>query len=77
MIQKYVWAEVGRLDSAVTNVVLEELMRTAVDGGLNSSQCDAMADTMGAISSLNVRSRLLAKIRKVRGRDHNICKNFC
>lgn len=65
LIQKYVWGEIGKLDSSVVNVVLDELMRAAVDGGVSSSRCERVADTMGAISSINVRGRILARLRKV------------
>lgn len=41
-------------------------MRAAVDGGMGSSRCERVADTIGAISSINVRGRIFARIRKVR-----------
>lgn len=66
MVQKYIWEEVGRLDSLFINLVLEEVMRAAVDGGIGSSRCELMADTVASLSSLNVRGKILAKVRKVR-----------
>ncbi|PCH40763.1 hypothetical protein WOLCODRAFT_88808 [Wolfiporia cocos MD-104 SS10] len=68
LLQKYIWGEVGKLDSGVVNLVLDELMRAAVDGGAGSARCDRVADTMGAISSINVRGRLLSRLRKVIGK---------
>ncbi|CCM02314.1 uncharacterized protein FIBRA_04405 [Fibroporia radiculosa] len=68
LTQKYIWAEVGKLDSNVVNAVLDELMRAAVDGGEGSLRCERVADTMGAISSINVRGRILSRLRKVIGK---------
>ena len=65
-MQKYTWAEIGTLDSAVVNIVLDEIMRFAVDGGIGSPRCEMMADTVSSMSSLNARGRILAKLRKVR-----------
>jgi neurofibromin 1 len=65
MVQHYIWAEVSRLDSSVVNLILDELMRTAVDGGLGSQRSEMIADTVGTLSSINVRSRILSRLRKV------------
>jgi len=32
--QKAIWTEISKLDSAVVNIALDELMRAAIDGGL-------------------------------------------
>ena len=66
MVLKYIWAEIGKLDSCVVNAVLDELMRAAVDGGVSSVRCERVADTMGAITSINVRGRILSRLRKVK-----------
>lgn len=66
MVQKYIWLEVGRLDSEPVNVILDELMRAAVDGGVGSQRCEIVADTMSSVTSINVRARIAARIRKVR-----------
>ncbi|TFY54349.1 hypothetical protein EVJ58_g8920 [Rhodofomes roseus] len=68
MVLKYIWAEIGRLDSCVVNAVLDELMRAAVDGGVASVRCERVADTMSAITSINVRGRILSRLRKVVGK---------
>ncbi|OCH94514.1 hypothetical protein OBBRIDRAFT_722708 [Obba rivulosa] len=68
LVQKYVWGEVGRQDSVTVNVVLDEFMRAAVDGGIGSAACDRIAHTMGALSSINVRGRIISRIRKVIGK---------
>ena len=64
-MQKYLWCEIGRLDSDTVNVILDELMRAAVDGGIGSQRCEIVADTMSSLSSINVRARIAARIRKV------------
>ncbi|THH31919.1 hypothetical protein EUX98_g2275 [Antrodiella citrinella] len=71
MIQKNIWTEVGKLDSSVVNVVLDELMRAAVDGGLGSTRCDVVADIMSGITSINVRGRIFARVRKVLGKTQS------
>jgi hypothetical protein len=65
MVQQYIWAEVAKLDSTVCNVVLDELMRSAVDGGVGSKRSEIITDTVGTLSSINVRGRLLSRLRKV------------
>lgn len=65
MIQQHIWTEIGKLDSVSMNIVLDEIMRAAADSGIGSSRCEAMADTITYISSINVRGRILARIRKV------------
>ncbi|KAF8872759.1 hypothetical protein BD779DRAFT_1679537 [Infundibulicybe gibba] len=50
-VQRYIWVEVSKLDTTVVNVVLDELVRAAVDGA--------------SLSSINVRGRIYSKLRKV------------
>ncbi|KAI0775878.1 hypothetical protein BD413DRAFT_470082 [Trametes elegans] len=65
---KYVWSEVAKLDVNTVNLILDELMRAAVDGGMGSIRCEKVADTMCALNSINVRGRILARLRKVIGK---------
>ncbi|KAI5118442.1 hypothetical protein M0805_000576 [Coniferiporia weirii] len=62
------WVEIGKLDSAVVNVVLDEIMRAAVDGGLGSSRCEIMSEILSSMCSKNARGRILAKLRKALGK---------
>jgi hypothetical protein len=64
-----VWAELAKHDSLLLNIALEELIRAAVDGGLGSRRCEQVADTLIAMSSINVRARVLMKLRRVSFRD--------
>ncbi|EMD40361.1 hypothetical protein CERSUDRAFT_148314 [Gelatoporia subvermispora B] len=68
LVHKYVWTEIGRQDSITVNAVLDECMRAAVDGGIGSPACDMIAHAMGALSSINVRGRIISRIRKVIGK---------
>jgi hypothetical protein len=65
MVQKYAWGEIAKLDSSVSNVVLDELMRAAVDAGVNSRRCEIITDTVASLASIGVRGRIMAKLRKV------------
>ena len=69
MVQQYIWSEICKLDSPVVNIVLDELMRTAMDGPFGSRRSEIITDTVGTLSSINVRGRILSKLRKV---SHNI-----
>jgi hypothetical protein len=65
IMQKHVWQEVAKSDTTFTNVVLEELMRAAVDAGVSTRRCAVIGETVATLSSVAVRGRLLAKTRKV------------
>lgn len=62
--QKAIWAEIAKLDSAVVNIALDELMRAAIDGGASSHACEVIALIMTPLSSVNVRGQILSKMRK-------------
>lgn len=65
MIQNFVWSGVAPLDITLVNVVLDELMRAAIDGGVGSKRCEVVARTVATLSSVNVRGRIFSKLRKV------------
>lgn len=73
MVQKYVWSEISQLDMLIVNIVLDELMRTAVDGGIGSARCEVAARTVATLSSINVRGRIFSKLRKVKLFAINSC----
>jgi hypothetical protein len=66
-----VWTEVGLLDTSIVNIVLDELMRAATDGGVGSRRCEVIARTVATLSSINVRGRIFAKLRKVSGTERH------
>ena len=63
--QKTIWTEIGKLDTAVVNVILDELMRAAIDGGVTSQRCETICLIVVPLSSINVRGQILSKMRKV------------
>ncbi|KAG6896188.1 hypothetical protein C0992_009811 [Termitomyces sp. T32_za158] len=64
-IQKCIWCEVGKLDPVVVDVVLEELLRTATEGGIGTRRCEAITHAIASLSSIGVRGRIYHKLRKV------------
>ncbi|KAI0306901.1 hypothetical protein B0F90DRAFT_1915023 [Multifurca ochricompacta] len=66
--QKAIWTEIAKLDSAVVNIALDELMRAAIDGGASSHACEVIALIMTPLSSINVRGQILSKMRKALGK---------
>ena len=65
ILQRYTWAEVGKLDTGVMNRIVDEMMRTGSDGGIGSDKCEIMAETLSSMCSARVRGKILAKLRKV------------
>ena len=65
-IQKHIWAEVAKLDSYIVDIILDELVRAATDGGIGSRRCEAISHIVAALSSINVRGKIYSKLRKVR-----------
>ena len=65
VIQKTIWAEIAKLDTAIVTIALDELVRAATDGGIGSRRCEIMADTLIVLSSISVRGKVLSKLRKV------------
>ncbi|KAI9574812.1 hypothetical protein HD554DRAFT_2201766 [Boletus coccyginus] len=68
MIHKQVWVEIGKLDTTIVNVVLDELIRAAADGGVGSRRCETIARTTAALASVSVRGKIFSKLRKVLGK---------
>jgi hypothetical protein len=64
-IQKHIWAEVAKLDSNIVDIILDELVRTATDGGIGTRRCETISHIVAALSSINVRGRIYSKLRKV------------
>lgn len=65
LLQRQVWNEIGKLDNRVVNITLDELFRAAIDGGLSSRRCEAVGETLVVLSSINVRGKVLSKLRRV------------
>jgi neurofibromin 1 len=63
-IQKHIWAEVAKLDSNIVDIILDELIRAATDGGIGTRRCETISHIVAALSSINVRGRIYSKLRK-------------
>ncbi len=63
-VQRTVWVHLGKLDDLLP-ICLEVFIEAAIDSGLQSSAFDAILDTMVSFSSINLRGKLLARLRKV------------
>jgi hypothetical protein len=64
-IQKYIWGEAGKLDTVIVDVILDELIRSAIDSGVGNDRCEAIANIISSLSSISVRGRIYSKLRKV------------
>ncbi|KAF8207849.1 hypothetical protein K438DRAFT_2013261 [Mycena galopus ATCC 62051] len=62
--QKFVWSEIGKLDPLIVDVVLDELIRAATDGGVGSSRCETIGVLLASMMSISVRGKLIFKLRK-------------
>ncbi|KAJ7094350.1 hypothetical protein C8R44DRAFT_384405 [Mycena epipterygia] len=62
--QRYIWSEVGKLDPLVLDVVLDELIRGATDGGVGSSRCETIGLMLASMTSIAIRGKLIFKLRK-------------
>ncbi|TFK24729.1 hypothetical protein FA15DRAFT_406917 [Coprinopsis marcescibilis] len=67
-LQKCVWSQMALLDSFVTDIILDELVRTAIDGGIGTRRCEVVSQIVATLSSISVRSRLYTKLRKALSR---------
>jgi hypothetical protein len=68
IVQNYIWTEVGRLDSATVNIVLDEIIRMAVDSAVGTGRCESLSRIVCTMSSINVKGRLLSRLRKSLGK---------
>uniref|UniRef100_A0A0W0FVQ0 Ras-GAP domain-containing protein n=1 Tax=Moniliophthora roreri TaxID=221103 RepID=A0A0W0FVQ0_MONRR len=63
-VQYHVWGEIAKSDTAIIDLVFDELVRTATDGGIGTHRCEMIAHSVSALSSINVRGRLYSRLRK-------------
>lgn len=55
----------AKLDSNIVDIILDELIRTATDGGIGTRRCETISHIVAALSSIVVRGRIYSKLRKV------------
>ncbi|GAW06426.1 ras gtpase activator [Lentinula edodes] len=65
-VQKYIWHEAGQLNGNIIDIIFDELIRSATDGGIGTHRCEIIAHSISAMSSssIAVRGRLFSKLRK-------------
>jgi neurofibromin 1 len=65
-MQKQIWQLLASGHDTLTDLVVKELLSTAVDAGLGSEKAECAADILVSLASTAVRGRVIAKLRKVR-----------
>ncbi|KAJ3936091.1 MAG: hypothetical protein NXY57DRAFT_886591 [Lentinula lateritia] len=65
-VQKYIWHEAGQLNGNIIDIIFDELIRSATDGGIGTHRCEIIAHSISAMSSssIAIRGRLFSKLRK-------------
>lgn len=74
-LQRCIWAEISKSDNAIIDAVLDELIRTAADGGIDNPRCETISHIVATITSIGVRGRVYHKLRKVRRTLFDIIEN--
>ena len=64
-MQTHIWTEAGKLKGAIIDIVFDELVRSATDGGVGTDRSDIIAHSIASAGSIAVRGRLFSKLRKV------------
>lgn len=64
-MQQYIWKEIATMSEVVVNLSVDEFMRVAVDGGIDSVQCEVAAASIMTLSSIHVRARVVMRLRQV------------
>ncbi|CAG8444039.1 5054_t:CDS:10 [Acaulospora morrowiae] len=61
-IQANVWNKLKQVDE-ITNIIIDEFIKYAVDHGISSSQAETVANTIVTLSSVNVRGKIVSRLR--------------
>ncbi|KAK0555397.1 Ras GTPase activating protein ira2 [Tilletia horrida] len=64
VMQKVVWFQLSKLDELIP-LFLELFSEAAMDSGIHTEQFEAIVGSMVAFSSINLRGKLLARLRRV------------
>lgn len=62
-MQRIVWSQVSRMDELIP-IVLDVFFEAAMDSGMHTERFDSVLDTMVSFASINLRGKLLAKLRR-------------
>ncbi|UZJ51578.1 hypothetical protein CBS101457_000898 [Exobasidium rhododendri] len=63
-MQRNVWSQMSKLDDLIP-ILLDVFSEAAMDSGLHTSRFDSVLETMISFASINLRGKLLAKLRRV------------
>ncbi|CAO1638983.1 unnamed protein product [Sympodiomycopsis kandeliae] len=63
VMQRTVWAQISKLDDLIP-LFLDVFTEAAIDSGLYTPHFDAVVNTMVSFSSMNLRGKLLSRLRK-------------
>ncbi|CBQ70693.1 related to Neurofibromin [Sporisorium reilianum SRZ2] len=64
IMQRCVWTQLSRLDDLIPTF-LDVFTEAAMDSGLHTERFEAVLDTMVSFASINLRGKLLSRLRKV------------
>ncbi|PWN19235.1 hypothetical protein BCV69DRAFT_313979 [Microstroma glucosiphilum] len=62
-MQRTVWTHLGKLDDLIP-ILLDVFTEAAIDSGIYTERFDCVIDTMVSFSSINLRGKLLARLRR-------------
>ncbi|CAG8509250.1 3861_t:CDS:10, partial [Acaulospora colombiana] len=63
-IQSNVWNTLKGVDD-ITNIIIDEFIKYAVDHGISSAHAETVANTIVTLSSVNVRGKIVSRLRRV------------
>ncbi|KAG9288022.1 hypothetical protein G9A89_017617 [Geosiphon pyriformis] len=64
LVQSKVWSTLGRVDK-ITNLIIDEFINYAMDHGIGSSEAETVSNTIVTLSSIYIRGKVIARLRKV------------
>ncbi|CAG8470540.1 8562_t:CDS:10 [Ambispora gerdemannii] len=62
-VQSKIWNTLGKVDE-ITNLIISEFVAYAVEHGINSSHAETVANTIVTLSSVNVRGKIISRLRR-------------
>jgi len=69
-VQEHVWSVIGSSHEALVDLVVTELLNTAVNSGLGSDKAETVADILVSLSSTTVRGKVISRLRKTIGQTY-------
>ncbi|CAG8517845.1 8557_t:CDS:10 [Diversispora eburnea] len=69
-IQAKVWNTLKGVDE-ITNLIIDEFINYAVEHGISSTQAETVANTIVTLSSVNIRGKIITRLRKTKNLTEN------